>query len=79
MIQRLKDRQDTYPPDELVDACVLLAGALQVSENTRHRLVEFAAVWGEVSFTPEDAVACSEQRVVELLQMILSTREYQMA
>ena len=37
------------------------------------------ANWGEVSFTPEDAVACSEQRVVELLQLILATREYQMA
>ncbi len=79
MIQRLKDRQDTYQPDELVDACLLLAGGLQVTEGTRQRLVEFAAVWGEVSFTPEDAVACSEERVVELLQMILSTREYQMA
>ena len=79
MIQRLKDRQDTYQPSELVDACLLWAGGLQVSEGTRDRLVEFAANWGEVSFTPEDAVACSEQRVVELLQMILSTREYQMA
>ncbi|MDA1127217.1 MAG: DUF1800 domain-containing protein [Chloroflexi bacterium] len=79
MIQRLKDRQDTYQPTELVDACLMLAGSLQVSEGTRDRLVEFAANWGEVSFTPEDAVACSEQRVVELLQMILSTREYQMA
>ena len=79
MIQRLKDRQDTYQPEELVDACLLLAGGLQVSEGTRQRLVEFAANWGEVSFTPEDAVPCSEQRVVELLQVILATREYQMA
>ncbi|MCH8988411.1 MAG: DUF1800 domain-containing protein [Chloroflexi bacterium] len=79
MIQRLKDRQDTYQPEELVDACLMLAGGLQVSEGTRQRLVEFAANWGEVSFTPEDAVPCSEQRVVELLQVILATREYQMA
>ena len=79
MIQRLKDRQDSYQPDELVDQCLLLAGNLQVSEGTRQRLVEFAANWGEVSFTPEDAVACSEQQVVELLQVILATREYQMA
>ena len=79
MIQRLKDRQNAYQPGELVDACLLLAGALQVSDGTRDRLVEYAANWGEVSFTPEDAVPCSEQRVVELLQMILATREYQMA
>ena len=50
-----------------------------MSEGTRNRLVEFAANWGKVSFTPEDAVPCSEQRVVELLQLILATREYQMA
>ena len=79
MIQSLKDGQDTCQPFELVDACLLLTGGLQVSDGTRQRLVEFAANWGEVNFTPEDAVACSEQRVVELLQMILSTREYQMA
>jgi len=79
MIQRLKDRQDSYQPAELVDGCLLLAGDLLVSEGTRQQLVEFAANWGEVSFTPEDAVACSEQRVVELLQVILATREYQMA
>ncbi|MCH7737091.1 MAG: DUF1800 domain-containing protein [Chloroflexi bacterium] len=79
MIQRLKDRQDSYQPGELVDECLLLVGALHVSDGTHERLVEFAANWGEVSFTPEDAVSCSEQQVVELLQVILATREYQMA
>ena len=79
MIQRLKDNQKSYQPDQLVDECLLLVGSLEVSEGTRQRLVEFAANWGEVKFTPEDAVACSEQQVVELLQLILATREYQMA
>ena len=79
MIRRLKDRQDSYQPDELVDECLLLVGSLQVSDGTHERLVEFAANFGEVSFTPEDAVSCSEQQVVELLQVILATREYQMA
>ena len=79
MIQRLKDNQKSYQPSELVDECLLLVGSLEVSEGTRDRLVEFAANWGDVKFTPEDAVACSEQQVVELLQLILATREYQMA
>ena len=79
MIQRLKDNQKSYQPDQLVDECLLLVGSLEVSEGTRQRLVEFAANWGEVKFTPEDAVACSERQVVELLQLILATREYQMA
>ena len=79
MIKSLKARRDTYQPNELVDECLLLVGGLQVSEGTHQRLVEFAANYGEVSFTPEDAVSCSEHQVVELLQVILATREYQMA
>jgi len=79
MIKSLKARRDIYQPNELVDECLLLVGGLQVSEGTHQRLVEFAANYGEVSFTPEDAVSCSEQQVVELLQVILATREYQMA
>ena len=79
MIQHLRDRQDSYQADELVDECLLLSGGLRVSEITRQRLVEFAANFGEVNFTPDDAASCSEQQVVELLQLILATREYQMA
>ena len=79
MIQRLKDNQKSYQPDQLVDQCLLLVGGLRVSDGTRQRLVEFAATMGEVIFTPTAAVACSEQRVVDLLQLILATREYQMA
>ncbi len=79
MMQQLKDRQKSYQPDELVDACLLLIGNLDVSDSTRARLIEFATSFGEVKFAPADAVACSEQQVVELLQLILATREYQMA
>ena len=79
MIQRLKGGQNSYQPAELVDECLLLLGGLSVSDSTHDRLVEFAATWGEVSFTPENAASCSEQQVVELLQVILATREYQMA
>ena len=79
MIHRLKDRQKTYQPDELVDHCLLLVGNLEVTESTRERLTEFAANFGEVTFTPDIAVACSEQQVVELLQLILATREYQLS
>ena len=79
MIQRLKGGQNSYQPAELVDECLLLLGGLSVSGSTHDRLVEFAATWGEVSFAPEDAASCSEQQVVELLQVILATREYQMA
>ena len=79
MIRHLKSRQDRYQSSELVDECLLLTGALQVSDNTRERLTEFAAHFGEVDFTLDDAASCAEENVVELLQLILATREYQMA
>ena len=79
MIHRLKDLQNTYQPDELIDHCLLLVGNLEVTESTRERLTEFAANFGEVTFTPDIAAACSEQQVVELLQLILATREYQLS
>ena len=79
IIQRLKDRQNIYQPDELVDHCLLLVGSLDVAESTRERLTEFAANFGEMKFAPDNAMDCSEQQIVELLQLILSTREYQLA
>ena len=79
IIQRLRDTQSAYAPDDLVDSCLVLAGFLEVSENTRAELIQFAASQGDVLFVPDAEVACSQQRVVELLQLVLSTREYQMA
>jgi uncharacterized protein (DUF1800 family) len=79
IIQRLSDRQKSYAPDELVDACLGLASGLEVAEKTRTELIAFVASQGDLRFEPKSDVACSQQRVVELLQLVLSTREYQMA
>ena len=79
IIRRLRERKSAYSPEELVDACLPLAGALEVSAGARRELVAFAASQGELRWEPADAVPCSEQRVGELLQLVLATREYQMA
>ena len=76
---RLRDHQKSYAPDELVDTCLSLAGGLEVAEHTRTELIAFAASQGNVQFEPEAEVPCAQQRVVALLQLVLSTREYQMA
>ena len=39
----------------------------------------FVASRGDLRFEPESEAACAKERVVELLQLMLSTREYQMA
>ena len=79
IIRKLRSLQSVYTPAELVDRCLALTGGLEVSENTRGELIAFVSSQGPLRFDPEDAAACSEQRVAELLQLALSTREYQMA
>ena len=39
----------------------------------------FVASRGDLRFEPESEAACAKERVVELLQLMLSTREYRMA
>ena len=79
VIRRLRDDRPTYSPAELVDACLALSGALEVSDATRRELTAYAATQGELRFEPSYAAPCAQQRVAELLQLIVSTREYQMA
>ena len=79
IIRRLRESNGTYTPEELVDSCLNLCGALEVSGATRHELTAFAASQGELTFESQFADGCAEQRVADLLQLIVSTREYQMA
>jgi uncharacterized protein (DUF1800 family) len=79
IIRRLREAQAVYSPEELVDACLTYSGALDVSDATRRELTAFAASQGELSFEGQFAAGCAEQRVADLLQLIVSTREYQMA
>ena len=79
IIRRLRENDRTYTPEELVDSCLSLCGALQVSDATRHELTAFAASQGELTFEPQFDDGCAEQRVADLLQLIVSTREYQLA
>ena len=63
-------------PEAFVDACLDLLGPLEVSEPTRRALLDFAYKGGGLKFgTGQDA----EQRVAEMLQLIVATREFQLA
>ena len=79
IIRRLRESNGTCTPEELVDSCLNLCGALEVSGATRHELTAFAASQGELTFDSQFADGCAEQRIADLLQLIVSTREYQMA
>ena len=79
IIGRLREGGDVYSPEGLVDSCLALCGALQVSDATRGELVAYAASQGDLAFDAQIQDGCVEQRVADMLQLITSTREYQMA
>jgi uncharacterized protein (DUF1800 family) len=64
-------------PEGFVDTCLELVGPLQVRPATRQALLEHIRPGGELRFEAgEDRAAA--QRVSELLQLIVATREYQL-
>ena len=67
-------------PEQLVDQCLDLLGPVAVEDDTRTALVDFAAAGGGAlnlsGHQPGDA---TEQRVSNVLRIIASTREYQLA
>ena len=66
-------------PDELVDRCLELLGPVPASEDTRASLVNFAARQGDIHLQGRQPGDDTEQRVGDVLRLVASTREYQLA
>jgi hypothetical protein len=61
-------------PDEVVDRCLDLLGAVDVSDRTRQALTEHVARGGELDLTAD-----SEDRVAEVFSLISASPEFQRA
>jgi hypothetical protein len=79
IIDRVRTRGDRQGPRQLAEACLDAMGMFEVSDGTMDSLVALAAPWGEVRFDRDDTAACAEERVTEMLQLIVASREYQLA
>ncbi|MDE2788095.1 MAG: DUF1800 domain-containing protein [Chloroflexota bacterium] len=79
IIDRVRSAGDRLEPRQLAEACLDAMGMFEVSDGTMDSLVALAAPWGEIRFDRADGVACAEERVVEMLQLIVASREYQLA
>jgi len=77
IIERLRAQGPTLSPERLVDACLDLMGPLTVAESTRAELITHAATAGDVRFDADDETAVA--RIKDILQLIVSMREYQLA
>ena len=79
IIERLRSSGKTLSPAEFVEACLEMAGRLRVSPSTYGHLVEFVAPQGDLNFELGTVDSCTGRRVAELLQLIVATREFQLA
>jgi uncharacterized protein (DUF1800 family) len=68
----------TMSAAELVDACLQIVGPLEVLESTRDGLIEYAGNWSEIRFDDPESATQAEQTIVALLQLVVTTQEYQM-
>ncbi len=78
MVDRLQASGVSAPAD-VVDGCLDLMGPLEVNQESRDELLGFVGEAGDFSWGADDEVAESTRRVSELLQLIVSLREYQYA
>ena len=77
IIDRVKAQATS--PEALVDTCLDLLGPLEINENSRGELIDHVAVEGDLVWDDEEKASESEERVAEILQLIISLREYQFA
>ncbi|HIN34818.1 MAG TPA: DUF1800 domain-containing protein [Dehalococcoidia bacterium] len=70
---------DSLTPDELVDRCLDLIGPITVSDETRDTLVGFAKRQGDLNLIDHQPGDEAEQRVGNMLRLVASSREFQLA
>jgi uncharacterized protein (DUF1800 family) len=81
IIDRLEASADqgVLDPSDLADGCLDLLGPIQVSDETRSILVEYASRNGDLDLSDHQPGDEAEQRVGNMLRLVAATREYQLA
>ena len=78
IVDRLHDASPLQP-EEFVDRCLDLIGPLPVEDVTRTALLEHASAGGTLGFDTDSEREASTARAVRMLQLIVSTGEFQFA
>jgi hypothetical protein len=79
MVQRLLALGPTMTTEFLVDRCLDLMGFVPVSRERRDELIAHVATGGEVRCGSPQELDAFTHRMARLLQLIVSSREYQFA
>ncbi len=78
-IDRLGAEGRPLTPAEITERCLDLMGPLTVEEGTRATLLEFAESGGDLDFQTAEQRESNAPIVLDMLQMITATREFQFA
>ncbi len=79
LIERLGGAGRDLTPDEFADECLDLVGPIEVGSETRETLLEYAESGGTLDLSTPEQRETSVPRIVHMLQMIVSSKEYQLA
>ena len=79
IVARIAADGSPVEPDQFVEQCLDLAGPLDASDGTRRILEQFASEEGALTFGDDDERAKSEARIGRMLQLVVSSPEYQFA
>ncbi|HEV8638101.1 MAG TPA: DUF1800 domain-containing protein [Chloroflexota bacterium] len=66
-------------PEQFVDGCLELVGPLELGGETRRVLLDAAASDGALGFASDEERRQSAARVSRMLQLVVASREYQLA
>ena len=75
-VKKIIDRvsSESTTPEDVVDSCLNIIGPLAVTSKTRSELVEHVSQQGDFEWNSDGVT-----RALELLQLIVATREFQFA
>ena len=71
-------RGSTLSPEELVDSCLEVLGPMRVLDSTRSSLIDYAARYGPLRFSDQREASRIDEAIVAVIQLIVSTQEYQL-
>lgn len=79
IIERIKVRanSDSMTSDELVDNCLDVLGPVDVLDTTHEGLKNYASKYGDLSWSDEDSSDRFDKAAVSIIQLVVSSQDYQ--
>lgn len=77
IIDRIFSKKHSLEPREFMNVCLELVGHIKVGNTTRSALIEFAESGGKLVFNNNKNRAISKNRIIRMIQLIVSSTEYQ--